>query len=316
MEKPKHRLSIGLPVYNGEAYLEQAFKSILSQSYEDFDLIVSDNASTDRTHAICLDYAAQDSRIILQRNEVNLGAAQNFNLVYALARGEYFKWAAHDDLLAPQFLERCVAALDRDPSLILCYSKAARIDDQGYRVGVYDFPMDVGAATPHQRFHDLVLINHFCIAIFGVFRREILRETPLIAPYVGSDRILLAELGLRGRFHELPDYLFFRRDHPNTSGRSYSIYHRLAWFDPQKGKQPYLPYWKTGAEFLRAVQRVPLSVAERYACESIVIQWHIRRRKQLLEDLKASALYGIPYFRSVVQVAKNLSGKNVRGGNL
>ena len=102
---PAHpRVSIGLPVYNGELFLENALDSILSQTYSDFELIISDNASDDKTEEICRSYAARDKRVRYSRNAHNLGAAPNYNRVYHLARGRYFKWASHDDVLAPEFL--------------------------------------------------------------------------------------------------------------------------------------------------------------------------------------------------------------------
>ena len=125
------RVSIGLPVYNGEKFIREAIDSIFSQTFEDFELIISDNGSTDRTQQICQAYAAQDLRIRYYRNKKNIGAARNYNLVFELASGEYFKWAAHDDLCAPEYLERCVEILDRDPDVVLCYPKTSIIDEHG-----------------------------------------------------------------------------------------------------------------------------------------------------------------------------------------
>src|SRR5882762_1549884 len=116
------RISIGLPVYNGENFITDALESILGQTYTDFELIISDNASTDRTEALCKSYAARDPRIRYWRNAENLGAARNFNRVFELSSGEYFKWTAHDDVLAPDYLEKCIEASDRDPSVVLVYT--------------------------------------------------------------------------------------------------------------------------------------------------------------------------------------------------
>ena len=95
------RVSIGLPVYNGDNYLAETLDSILAQTFTDFELIISDNGSTDRTEAICRRYAAQDHRVRYVRNPSNLGAARNYKRAFELARGEYFKWNGHDDPLAP-----------------------------------------------------------------------------------------------------------------------------------------------------------------------------------------------------------------------
>ena len=127
------RVSVGLPVYNGERYLRLAIDSILAQTFEDFELIISDNASTDHTEEICREYAARDPRVIYIRQPRNRGGAWNFNHVVELARGEYLKWAAHDDVLAPTFLKECVAALDRLPGTVLASPRTVKIDESGKR---------------------------------------------------------------------------------------------------------------------------------------------------------------------------------------
>src|SRR5687768_11197719 len=128
------RLSIGLPVYNGERYLQGAIESLLSQTFDDFELIICDNASTDRTQSICTAFAARDPRVRYFRNDRNVGAAGNFNLAFRRSRGRYFKWAAHDDLHEPDYLARCVAALDADPSAVLCQTATRVIDPVGSEV--------------------------------------------------------------------------------------------------------------------------------------------------------------------------------------
>src|SRR5215831_17134423 len=98
--------TIGIPVYNGEAYLEEAIRSALAQTADDLEVVISDNASTDRTAEICNDYAQQDSRVRYFRNPRNLGAAPNYNIVLANARGRYFKWLAHDDRISPSYVAK------------------------------------------------------------------------------------------------------------------------------------------------------------------------------------------------------------------
>src|ERR1700761_38911 len=106
----KPLLSIGLFVYNGERYIREAIDSFLSQTFTDFELIISDNASTDATEQICLDYAAKDSRVRYSRNPRNMGAGWNVRRVAELATGKYFRWAACDDRCEPDLLRTCVEA--------------------------------------------------------------------------------------------------------------------------------------------------------------------------------------------------------------
>jgi glycosyltransferase involved in cell wall biosynthesis len=111
---------------------------MLGQSYEDFELIISDNASTDRTGSICLDYAARDSRIRYFRNETKTWPERNFNRTLQLARASLFRWTAHDDVVAPDYLEACVGLLQATPDAVLCQSHVKVIDPDGQELGTYD----------------------------------------------------------------------------------------------------------------------------------------------------------------------------------
>ncbi len=266
------RVSVGVPVYNGEKYLRLALDSLLAQTFPDFEVIISDNASTDSTNEIALDYARRDHRIRYYRQARNHGGAWNFNHTVELARGEYFKWAAHDDVLAPSFLEQCVAALDSSPRCVLAAPRTVKIDEQGneqVRVGMRLRTESSSAAT---RFHDLIRVPHGCYQGSGLIRITALRMTPLIDIYAGSDRVLLARLGLIGEFYEVPEYLFFSRSHSAQSVRS-NRYDRMWWFDPTKQGHIALPAWRIFGELVECVCEVPLSSADRARCLFDVLRW-------------------------------------------
>mgnify|MGYP001066964312 CR=1 FL=1 len=291
-EKP--RVSIGLPVFNGEKYLEEALDSILAQTYQDFELIISDNASTDHTQQICLDYVTKDSRIRYYRNKQNLGAPRNFNKVFKLSSGEYFKWAAYDDLIAPEYIHKCVNVLNNDPSIVLCHSKTGRIDEQGTLIGNYDDRTlrRVSSWKPHERFGDLISIRNPCWSIFGVIRTSSLRKTPLHGSYIGADRNLLAEIGLWGRLYEIPQHLFFRRDHDQAYTRRFceqGFAINVAKYDEQfawwtKDSWTYFPNWKNFFEFLRSIKRVQLKWTERLLCINEILRWLIVEGWRFLES--------------------------------
>jgi len=122
-------VSVGLYVYNGERFLEEALDSILNQTFTDFELIISDNASTDRTGEIAEGYAKRDDRIRYYRSEKNMGGGWNMRRVYELATGKYFKWAAADDLLEPDFLRRCVEILESDPGCVVAQASTKQVDE-------------------------------------------------------------------------------------------------------------------------------------------------------------------------------------------
>jgi glycosyltransferase involved in cell wall biosynthesis len=267
MSDGKSRVSIGLPVFNGENYIREALDSILAQTYPDFELIISDNASTDRTEEICRAYAAKDERVRYFRNDRNLGAARNYNRVFELSSGEYFKWAAHDDVCAPEFLERCVEVLDREPGVSVCYPMTKLIDECGQVRGTYADGLNLCSPKPHERFREFFETQGLCHAVFGVIRASTLEATRLIGNYPASDRVLLGELALRGQFCELPEYLFYRRIHPQISTTANVTDSEIAvWFDPRKRDKIVLPRWRRFFEYLNAIKRVPLSWHERVSC--------------------------------------------------
>ena len=246
MKKPK--VSIALPVYNGENFVSQAIESVLAQTFTDFELIISDNASTDRTQEICLQYAAQDPRIHYFRQETNRGATWNFNHAFELASGEYFNWLAHDDKLAPTFLDTFVTALDENPDHVLCFSKVQIIDENSSPLEEFDVSLRTDSSTPSQRFYDMLMVWHDCLPIFGLIRTSALAQTPLIGAYSLGDAVLLARLSLMGKFYKISEAMFLSRRHPLQSNKKYNIWvdHHAydRWFTTSREGKIYLPQWE------------------------------------------------------------------------
>ncbi|MFK7788922.1 MAG: glycosyltransferase family 2 protein, partial [Phycisphaeraceae bacterium] len=182
------RISIGLPVYNAEPYLKCALESLLSQSYEDFELVISDNGSTDRTAEICKVYAQRDARIRYERQPQNMGLYWNCNRVVELSRGTYFKWSAADVLHATDFLKRCVEVLESDPSIVCCHSRSDYITPQGKRLHGVDPSGDVRLGTSaraHRRFADVVFYHGWGARSFALMRLDALRNTGLLKEHYG-----------------------------------------------------------------------------------------------------------------------------------
>jgi glycosyltransferase involved in cell wall biosynthesis len=203
-----------MPIYNGEQYVEETIRSILAQDFTDFELIITDNASTDRTEEICRGFAARDQRIRYVRNERNLGASANYNLGLSLATGEFFKWCAHDDLISPNCIGALVNALEQDSEAVGAFPKTECIDETGAVIPLVGEPLpDRRGLTPAQRFMRGVREGGTMFEIFGLFRRDVLHKTMLHLPYYGSDRALLAEVALLGEFVRVPTATFFNREH-------------------------------------------------------------------------------------------------------
>lgn len=270
------RVSIGLPVYNGEKFFQQTLEALLGQTYRNFELIISDNASTDRTPEICRAYAAKDRRIFYYRHCENMGAAKNFNRVFQWSHGEYFKWAATDDLCAPNFLQRCVETLDQQPEAVLCHPMTKIIDSQGQILGDAPNRLNLQSPSPHQRFMEYQRIIGECNAVFGLIRASALERTNLMGNYIASDSGLLAELSLYGKIIEIPEYLFFRRDHPAASSRNKGQEQLMQFFDPKLKGRIVFPKWRRVYENWVAVMRAPLPFYEKillstYLGHSIVL---------------------------------------------
>lgn len=275
-------VSIGLPVHNGAAFLAAALDAILAQTYPNFELIIADNASSDETPEIVAGYAERDPRIRAFRHRCNMGAAANFNFVFVYARGAYFKWAAHDDLLAPDYLAPCVAALQADRRAVLCSTDTVFIDVEGSPIAPAGIRLpNTNTPQASARFAGVLLTSHWSFEAFGLIRRAALVQTRLITPHVMSDKELLAELALRGRFAHVPQPLFLSREHAGRSVRAFAPHRRVPWFSTGSAKRFVLPHWQTLLGYVQAVQRVALPPAERVRCYGVVAHWVLRPRNAI-----------------------------------
>lgn len=273
-------LSIGLPVYNGERYLAEAMDALLGQTLTDFELIISDNASTDRTPEICHSYCDRDSRIRYYRQSENIGAAPNHNFVFEMSRGRYFKWASHDDLYSPTLLEKCVAALERDPEIVLAHSFDAFIDEDGEVITPLEYRLDTANASAPARLLSLLYTpggNDY----YGVVRRDVFRRVGPQGSYHNSDRTFVASLALQGRFYQVPEVLYFRRDHPNRGERATNRRARSAILDPRRADRWRNPMARLFIEYVAgyvaAIERAPMSRRDKLVCLRYVAGWVLDR---------------------------------------
>lgn len=293
------RLTIGLPVYNGENFLRRAFDSILRQSFSDFRLVVLDNASTDATEAIARSYAERDDRVEYLRHPHNVGAAPNFNRAFELADTEYFKWAAHDDELEPSYLEACVAALDDHPDAALAHSWVAEVDGENNVLETYQpFPTIVSSPELVPRFAGRLMMRGRCTEVFGVIRSDRLRDTKLIDSFVGSDLSLINELALRGPFLVVPEVLFLNRSHPerythklfDKSDKKVKRDDVLNWYDTAKtSKRRQMNWWIFCFENFRMIRRHVRDPRVRIRCYTHALRWPMQwnNAADLMKDVLA-----------------------------
>jgi glycosyltransferase involved in cell wall biosynthesis len=261
-----------MPVYNGERFLAASIDALLAQDLADFELVISDNASNDRTADICREYAARDHRIRYQRQPRNIGAVANWNYLVHEARGRYFRWSSANDLCAPDMLSRCVAALEADPLLALCYGRTALIDDEGSEFDVYAHDCEFLDPQPVTRFRRACIEMRLNNAQSAVIRTSMLRRTGLERQFPDGDMPLMAELALYGGFRLLPEKLFFRRMTPGSATRYMSEQQKAVFLNPDRAGQLSLVVWPTIVEYLRSIARAPLSWRERTACRVFVLR--------------------------------------------
>jgi len=284
--------SIGLPVYNGENYIEQAIQSAMKQDFEDFELIISDNASTDGTEMICRHYAETDPRIIYVRHPRNIGAAKNYNYVFHLARGRYFNWLAHDDVLGPEFLSICLKGFEKNSeSTMLVYPTFKYIDEAEQEIPTeISTCVETSAVRPAKRLYETLEQLGIVTSIFGMFRRDMLARTRLIGSYVASDYVLLVECALLGNIVRLgggPQ--FQRRLHKDGSQRANKTPEQVAnWFDPDAVADPR-PTRRLTREYLNAICMTPgLSAPERLSALLHMIVQRLRLKAQVRRDRRLS----------------------------
>jgi len=285
MSKAKPRLTIGVPVYNGEDYIAEAIESHLQQDFGDFELIVSDNCSDDSTPEIVQKFVEADSRVVYSRTAENLGGPANFNRLFRLGDAELFTWAAADDRIEPGYLSGVIDMMDDDPTVVIGHSESLLIDpesvpmlqmDQGWLGGdgyleaikLAPPPGDerFGSPRPHERIDAVINNNHRNFYIFGIMRRETMLQTRLHRLFYGGDRTLLVEMAMRGTFRKVPDPLFASRSHAKNSGRNGLNFEELK----QHGAQDLSFAGQVLKGYVNAVRRANVSRADELRCLAVI----------------------------------------------
>jgi glycosyltransferase involved in cell wall biosynthesis len=261
------KITVGMPVFNSQEYLSPAIDAILDQTTGDFEIIIADNASTDRTREICLAYQAKDTRIRYIRFDEGWSVARTYNRLVELARGVYFKWAAPDDLIAPAFLERCAEVLDQEPDVVVCYPRTRLIDELGRVLGTYADELNLRSPQPHQRLRGFYQNQGLCHPVYGLIRVNALRQSGLLGEFPMADRVLISELALKGQIHELPAYLFLRRIHPGFSARVNAVDIDFPkWKNFHRSGKVQFPKWQRFAGYMKGIWRAELRTAETFRC--------------------------------------------------
>jgi glycosyltransferase involved in cell wall biosynthesis len=272
-------VTVGVPVYNAERYLREALRSILAQTFTDFELIISDNASTDGTQDISNEFGRADPRIRYLRQPRNLGAPRNYNALVALARGRYFKWASSNDLIEPEFLAACVPILEARADVVLVYPRTRYFDADTGSVRDHADNLDIQDEDPVERYKqcDCRLFDNNVIN--GLIRLQALKSSTLHWDYRSSDMELMVELALYGKFVEVPQPLFYART--ETAAKYEAHRHRL-YYPHQRFAHDAFCAWQTLGQMFQAANRAPLSFSERARLYDYLARRVWWRRKRLM----------------------------------
>ena len=285
------RVTVGIPAYNAERYIEATIESLRNQSFDDFELIVSDNASSDGTADLVAAIAARDPRIRLVRQTRNIGANMNYSGLVALARGEYFKWGSSSDWCAPTFLECCVGVLDRSPDVVLACPSTQLFESSPDDAVEYPYDLSAMESSAVERFWHVAQGMRLNNVMNGVVRTGALRRTRLIEHFPGADKILIGHLALLGKLALLPDRLFYRRMAAATATKLMSSDRVRLHHYPTRTSRSLLPTWRTYFSWTQVVLAAPLSSSERRRALAFVLRMCFWDRASLLRDVAKTAFY-------------------------
>ena len=281
------RVAVGMPVYNGERWLRESVSSILAQTMDDLLLIISDNASTDRTQEICRDFAAQDRRVLYYRNTRNIGVFGNYDRVFELSDSEYFKWASCNDYCDPELLEACLEPLERRSDVVLAYPRTRLFETDLDGARDFEDGLNLEQDCAAERFCELLRRISLNNVMNGVIRASALRLTGLNRPYLSSDFNMLAELALQGKFVEVRRPLFYRRMNlDNTTAAQAKA--SEGFFGSQGRKVRRMPSWLVEYHYFLAAIGAKVGWRGRFQMLRLLTRRWFWSRQALFHELAGS----------------------------
>ena len=286
------KVVVGLPVYNGQKYLGAAIESHLSQTFGDFNLVISDNGSTDATRDICADYASKDKRIRYLRSPENRGILWNHRRVFEAVESpqQYFRWAGADDIMEPGLLQAMVAVLSTRPEVEAVVPDTKNIDERGEVIGSMARTLDLQSSDVCARSHDALVANYQHVIAYGLLRASTLRAMRTGPNYIGWDPIFLWELALRGKMVHLAGPVLLRRFHAGSISRVKTAKEMRKWVEPNsKGAGMNFPHWNWAYERVRALIASPLSARDRLRVGMFLARTTMWQRGALARDVTQAA---------------------------
>jgi hypothetical protein len=289
-------VSIGLPVYNGENFVAEAIQCVLDQTFSDWELIICDNCSTDRTLLICCQFAERDSRIRVHQNARNMGVCFNYSEVFRLSRGQYFKWMAHDDLFAPRFVETCIQELEKHDDVVLAFTKMCYVDAGGRVLRRQASELSVLGPTAESRAKQFLASaaqsTDFLWLAYGVVRRDVLQQSGSMGLYAGSDHVMLFKIALLGCMKQIEEEMFLRREHSeaSTCKRGSTVRERAKFAYADDNRRLILPWCRMLKEHLIGVLKTRIPFWSKLGCIIAVVRRFLAAWKFFVEEAIHSPL--------------------------
>jgi len=287
----ERKVVVGLPVYNGQKYLGAAIESHLSQSFADFDLVISDNASTDATPEICARYASKDKRVKYLRSAENRGILWNHRRVFDAIESpnQYFRWAGADDIMEPGLLQAMVTVLDTRPEVEAVVPDTKNIDDHGEIIGSMARVLDLQSSDVFERAHDILVANYQHVIAYGLLRASTLRLMRTRPDYPGWDAVFAWELALRGQMVQPAGAVLLRRFHTGSISRVKTVKEMRKWVEPNAKSGMNFPHWTWSYERARALIACPMSTRDRIRIGAFLARYTMWQRAKLARDVTQAA---------------------------
>lgn len=291
----QRKVIVGLPVYNGEKYLEAAIESHLAQSFGDFELVISDNGSTDGTQDICARYASRDDRVTYLRSPVNRGILWNHRRVMEPVTGTtaYFRWAGADDIMEPGLLAAMVGVLDGRPEIEAVMPATKNIDEEGVIIRTMERTLNLESADVRQLARQILLANYQHVIAYGLLRAPSLRRMRTGPNYIGWDPVFIWELALRGQVFQLVEPALLRRFHRGSISRVKTVKEMRKWVEPNARTGMSFPHWKWSYEHGRALLSTPMAVRDKLRIGALLMRSTLWQRAHLARDLTQAVRRGL-----------------------
>lgn len=286
-------ITVGIPTFNSEAYLGLAIEGLLAQTFSDFELVVSDNASTDGTRNVVENYMSIDRRVRYIRHSENIGANLNYSHVVRIANGDFFKWSSSSDWCAPTFLEKCFRELSAHEDAVLVVPRTRLFESTPEESQDYPFDIEILDESPSVRLKYLMSNLELNNAMNGLIRTSALRKTRLVEHYRAADVVLMGHLAMLGKFRLIDERLFYRRMALETSTALQDAQTIRKFLYPRVDSRTLFQGCRRHLGWARSAWSAPMSIGDRFEALTQVAKACYWEKSVIREDFRLALKYAL-----------------------